>query len=84
MHQLVVAVYDSKAEFFLPPFMCESKGAAIRAFGDAVNDAKCPVCAHPEDYTLFHLANFDRVSGRYDVLPANVSLCTAMEFVRHE
>lgn len=81
MNKILVAVRDQKAEFFLPPFFIESKGLAIRAFSDAVNDASTPVSKHPEDYSLYQLGEFDSVTGKITGFDAPLHLCNATEFV---
>lgn len=65
MVQKVFSVYDSKAEAYLPPFMMTTKGQAIRAFQDAITDGKSQFCKHPQDYTLFEIAEFDDSVGTY-------------------
>lgn len=81
MNKILVAIRDAKAEYFLPPFFIESKGLAIRAFSDAVNDAQTPISKHPEDYALFHLADFASDTGKITPLDQPLHLCNALEFV---
>lgn len=57
------SVFDSKVGFYMSPFFMRSKGEAIRAFIDIVNDGKSAFSMHPEDYTLFHLGTFDECTG---------------------
>lgn len=76
----VFTVYDSKAGAYLSPFMFSSKGEALRAFVDAVNDEKSLFYKHPEDYTLFEIATFDNISAKYDSLLTPLSMGVAVEF----
>lgn len=76
----IFATWDSKAEAFLQPFFFLSKGQAIRSFDDAVNDPKSQMCAHAEDFSLFHLGSFDDADASFDLLKAPVSLGRALEF----
>jgi len=60
---VLCAVLDTKVGSFSPPFTCKSRGEAIRSFEDACRDDKMPFKAHPGDYQLFLIGNFDDNSG---------------------
>lgn len=62
----IFAVFDSKAAVFGTPFFDQQEASAIRNFSDAVNDSSNPNNMwhkHPEDFSLFHLGEFDNNSG---------------------
>lgn len=60
----VFAVMDQKAASFVQvPFFCLTRGQAIRGFADACNDPKTELYAHPADYELFELGEFDQETG---------------------
>lgn len=61
----VFSLYDSKAEAFIKPFMLLQEGVAVRELTDAVNQADTNVGQHPEDYILYHIADFDNATGEY-------------------
>ncbi len=73
----VFAVYDSKSEAYLQPFFMPTKGSALRAISDCVNDAQHQFAQHPEDYTLFHLGTFEDNSGVWGLnsTPASLAVC---------
>lgn len=60
---LICSVFDTKVGAYSPPFTCKSRGEAIRSFEDACRDDKMPFKAHPEDYQLFAVGDFDDQSG---------------------
>ena len=62
------SIYDVKAEAWLMPMFFLSKGQAVRSFSDAVN-GDSEFSRHPEDYTLFLVAQFDERTG--EVIPVN-------------
>lgn len=76
----IYTVYDSKVEAYLRPFFMQSRGEAIRAFTDAVNDQNTQFNKHPEDFTLFELGMYDDQNGGIEMHTAKVSLGTAVEF----
>lgn len=80
----VFSVYDSKAEMYLRPFLARSKGEALRGFSDASNDKTLEIGKHPEDYTLFYIAEFDESTGKYNNVLTPESLGVALEFVNVE
>lgn len=75
-------VYDSKAEAYLPPFFMAARGAALRSFQDTCNDTTHAFNQHPEDYTLFHLGQYDDQHATFDITEAKTSLGLASEFVK--
>lgn len=76
----VFAIYDSKAEAYLPPFTMKSKGEAIRALSGLVNDAQHNFCKYAEDFTLFDIGSWDDTSCKYDLLSTPHSLGVLLEF----
>jgi hypothetical protein len=64
----VVCVRDSALGAFLNPFVAPSLGTAQRQFGDEVGKADSPIHAHPEDYELWHVADFDEVTAEFSAV----------------
>lgn len=56
-------VRDSAINSFNNPFCAPTPGFAERSFRDEVNRAESPMNAHPEDYELYHVGDFDPDSG---------------------
>lgn len=75
-------VYDSQSEAYLPPFTMQTKGAAIRAFSDSVNDTSTQFYKHPQDYTLFEIGEYDDQTATLRPYEAKISLGLAKEFQR--
>lgn len=82
MKMQVFAIYDTKAGYYKQPFMMRSTGEAIRGFTDIANDNQTEIGKHPEDFGLFHLAEFDSDKGTYENKSVPVSLGLAMEYVK--
>lgn len=76
----VYVVYDCKVEAFMAPFFMQSRGQAMRAFADSVNDRSGRYRAHPADFTLFELGEFDDSSGSLSLYEAKINLGTGLEF----
>lgn len=84
MHKMIlVSVRDKKAEAFHPPYAVPTKGIAIRAFGDAVVKGGSDLSAHPEDFDLFLVGEFDQITGKIEVV-APVSICSGLDFRKDE
>jgi len=63
----VCAVFDSAINSYGQPFFVPHVGSALRSFVDEVN-RKAPdnqLSGHPEDFALFHLADFDDETGKF-------------------
>ena len=76
------AVHDRAAEVYNPPMFLPAKGQAIRQFDDLANNPDSPINKHPEDYTLYHIGEFDDETALLTPLPKPVSLGTAADFKR--
>lgn len=61
----VYGIFDVKVSEYLPPFYANTHGQALRLFTDHTNDPSTPIYRHPEDYRLFHLAEFDQATGAF-------------------
>lgn len=61
--KVVVAVSDRALGEYMNPFLVPSIGVAMRAFQDEVNKQDSVIGAHPEDYELHRLCDFDTESG---------------------
>ena len=73
-------VYDSKSESFTPPMANRTRGEAIRGFTDEVNNPNSMLNKHPEDYTLFELAEWDNSTGQIIPLDTPLSCGLAIEY----
>jgi len=78
----VFAVYDSKVEAYLKPFFMQTKGEALRSWEDVVNDDKTMFHKHPEDFTLFEIAEYYEDNARFENHATPISLGGAWEFNR--
>lgn len=81
MIMLAFSVHDSKAEVFSKPFFEVTKGTAVRAFTDAVNEEGSDFHRHADDYTLFHVGSFDDAMGMFSRMEAPFSLGNAVTFL---
>lgn len=77
-------VKDTAAEAYLPPFFMQSRGAALRAFADAVKDPQHQFAKHPEDYFLFEMGTFDEQTGIFTPYETLESVARAIDYVPAE
>lgn len=75
-------VRDVKAEVYLPPFTMRSKGEAIRSFASEVGRQDSTIGAHPSDFVLFYLGEFDDSTCSFALAPAPESLGVGIDFVK--
>lgn len=61
----VLAIRDRQLNAFMQPFFAPTIGTGIRAFADMLNDKQSEPAKHPEDYDLYHLADFDTTTGQF-------------------
>lgn len=63
---MIVACKDAAVGTFMRPWFCRSKPEAVRLFGDVVNrsEGENQIAQHPDDYSLWYLAEFDENTGQ--------------------
>ena len=61
----IVAIRDRAGDLFSQPAFVNSRGAAIRSFGDEVNRKaeNNQLNTHPEDFDLYEIGTFDDSTG---------------------
>ena len=62
----IFSIYDTKAAVYTGNFFEANASVAIRRFSDLVNDPRCPLNKHPEDYILFELGAFNDENGKIE------------------
>lgn len=76
-------IHDTKAKAFLPPFILPTEGMAVRTFADCINSDTHQFGAHPEDYGLFFLGEFDDEKG--ELVPTHPTIVrTGISLVNSE
>lgn len=71
----VFSVFDSKIGTFAQPWFSATVESGKRAFIDACSDPNTLLWKHLEDFSLFHLGEFDDDTGTFSQgLPANLGL----------
>ncbi|AXH75933.1 MAG: nonstructural protein [Microviridae sp.] len=81
MFQLFV-IYDSKIPVYEELVQFRSAPEAIRGLSDLISSQKEHKYAkHPEDFTLFQIAEWDNQTGVLAALPTPVSVCRLIDIV---
>ena len=70
----VVSVFDRAIQAFGRPVFVPAVGAALRSFGDEINRADSEMHAHPDDFELYHLGQFDDTTGLFVGVPSGPAL----------
>ena len=77
--------FDSAAQAFTNPFFMHNDGLAIRAFQDNVNSKdENNMSLHPEQFTLFKIANWEDKNATLEPLDAPQSIAIGVELVNEE
>lgn len=59
----VCAVFDIAVESYGNPVFVRAIGEAIRSFTDEMSRDGSAIAAHPTDYALYHIGDYDESSG---------------------
>lgn len=76
------SILDEKSGTYDRPIFATTHAVAMRAFGDACKDPNHPMAKHPEDYRLYHLGDFNQITGEMNSNPKPTFLASATEFAR--
>lgn len=69
----VFAVYDSKLAAHFHPFYAPHPAIAKRAFTATANDPESQIFAHPQDFTLMELAEWNDETGEFCSYPKAIN-----------
>lgn len=75
----VYLIYDSKVEDWSPPMVNKSVGEATRDLADIIADRKGKLGAHPEDFTLFEIGEYDNAKGQLHLYEAKKMICLLLD-----
>lgn len=67
----IYSIFDQKADAFITPFFLPNDELAKRSFYQCIQDNKHQFALSPEDFTLFHLGEFDCTKGT--IIPLSVA-----------
>lgn len=76
------AVFDVKAQVYMPPFFFAERGQGHRQFFDIVQNKDHPIGLHPEDYSLFEVGQYDDATGLLEPYKGPELVCTALQCVK--
>jgi len=65
MKMHIFTVHDAKVEAYLTPFFARTRGEALRMFQAACQNPEHDFAKHGEDYTLFHLGDYNDEDGSF-------------------
>jgi len=81
MNKHLFTVYDSAAGLYLDPFVAPSIEFALREFRSIINQEGHQFNKFPEDYTLFHIGEFNPNNALLEGI-GPTSLGVAITFVQ--
>lgn len=86
MHLYVCSVFDSAAQAYNRPIFVPSPALALRSFGDEVKRIAPDnaMNAHPDDFELYLLGEFDDSNGQFISPQAPTLLARAKDLITQE
>lgn len=79
MNLEIFAIYDRVAEAYSQPFFTHNENIAMREFGKWVNTPDTQYYNHPNDYSLYHLGNFDDNTAAFEIKAEPTRIAVAMD-----
>lgn len=71
MNTEICAVFDSAINGFGQPIFVRTTAQALRSFKDEINRPGSEMGQHPDDYTLYHIGQYDELVGLVTALKNN-------------
>lgn len=81
MTQKIFTIRDSKGGFYHPPFYKFSVGEAERDLHRLTKDENSMIKQYPEDFDLYHVGEFDNITGKMTILAAPVHVIKAVNLI---
>lgn len=72
------SIRDVKAEGFNTPFFQSTFGLAERAFKEAANDPQSQISKNKEDFSLYHVGEFNQQTGELTPVIPPQHVCDAL------
>lgn len=79
---ILIAVQDIKASAFLNPITVRTTAEGIRQFESQVKNKESLFHAHPSDFILFALGEYNELTGEIKPYEQIRTLATATEFIQ--
>lgn len=81
MNKFVYSIRDNKLGSFGVPVVIDNDAVAIRQFGDLISKKSDSIMSlHPEDFTIYCLAEYDAETGKFLNLDCPKALATGSDF----
>ena len=80
----VFTIKDRATECYHNPFYLLTVAEAKRIFTQMANDPESKISSNPEDFTLFHIGDFDNNTGFVNQDQGLVNLGNAQEYKERE
>lgn len=76
----IFSIFDEKAQAFSRPVLFNALGQALRSFSDLAKDKTTDIASHPEDFSLYHIGEFDDADAQIKSYPQPRLIARAAEF----
>lgn len=76
----VLAIFDSATKVFSHPHFDVTVERAQGSFEVTCKDPRTNLSKYPKDYSLWHLAEYDDSTGRFENLKAPLMVVSAMSY----
>lgn len=84
MKQQCFSVCDNKTGYFHVPFFSPTVPSGKRMFQEACRDTSTLMSKYPEDFTLWHVGEFDDNDGRLTQFDPPGQIAKALDYVKGE
>lgn len=76
----IIAIRDTKAEYYLNPLCFKTIGEAERSFAEECNNPQSTMYKNPEDFGMYLLGEYDNAEGKIHHESQPKHLASAISF----
>lgn len=84
MQVKMFSIRDTKLSVYRRPFFFQHEIEALRAFIEVIRDGNTEVSRFPEDYDLYHIGDYDEVTGLVTTTGHHKFIASAKQIVSQE
>ncbi len=77
----IFAIYDNKAQAYMQPFFALTAGLALRTFSDSSNSQDTIFHAHPTDFCLYEIGEFNDETAEINTHKETKNLGLAADYL---
>lgn len=82
--KMMIVVQDTKTGIYDQPVCVQSYAEVERMLHQTVQEGKSTIAKYPQDFTVWHVANYFEDSGKIEILETNYNIGMVSDIARNQ